>query len=290
MKNSKKLVIALGTAVLAIAILVGAALALFSDTETGQTGGTAGTVDLTLDVKPLGNKENINPGDSDPNNPPGSNKGTDHSLVFDVANLGNKSIYNRNVIVLSVKDSGGINFLDARVLRLYETTSAPTDATKVIGKEVGIKYYVLADETEVAATIDGSGKDVTPASAFGGKNVLAIKYVIDKDKNGVDLVLNGDPTKIAPETETGYTSNKATYHYLFSMDRTADNYYQGSLIQIDVISQAMQYRNAVSADWQTISQKTISTRANGYSVTGAPTNSEDKNASQIVTPVIPVTP
>lgn len=285
MKSSKKLLIALCVAVLTVVVLIGSAFALFTDTEQGAAQGMAGTVDLKLEVSDLENKCNINPGDHDPSNPPGSNKGTNHSLVFKVTNNGSKSVYNRNVIVLSLKDQQNKGWLDARVIRLYETTSAVSDNTKVIGKEVAKKYYVKDDYTEIAATIDGSGVDVTVLPA--GAKIIAIKYVIDKDKNGKDQVLNGDPTKPLPEVETGYTSNSATYHYLFSMDRTADNTYQGANIKIDIISQAMQFRNAIAGDWQTIATKSIATSASGFVVSGAPTTSQDKNGSAISYPVIP---
>lgn len=278
MKTSKKLTIALGASVVAIAVLVGSAFALFSDSETANAGAKAGTVDIDLTTPVLQNNGNINPGDSDPSNPPGSNPGTDHSLTFSVTNTGNKSVYNRNVIVISAKDKTNAGWLDARVFRLFETTSAPTaPAPKVIGSEVVKKYYVLADYSET---------ETLPAATT---KVIAVKYVIDKDKSNKDLVLNGDPTNPlgAVETETGYTSNTNNYHYLFSMDRVADNTYQGCDIDIDIISQAMQYRNSVNADWQTIATKTISTSAKDYKVPGVPEENEDKTGTDIVFPQIP---
>lgn len=218
--NSRKLRVALVATVAAIAVLLVGAFALFSDYESGITNGRVGTVDVTLEGLTLTEYSNINPGDNDLSTSAGQRDGTPHDLVFTVGNAGNKSIVTRNKIYITVTDTAG-DIADPSPFFL-------TDGTNVYMPEL------IKDASD---------------------NVIGLAYTIEGK--------SFDGTGAAAETEVSGTNhingnNTNTYTYKFGMLRGTDNTYQDYAIQIDVVVEAMQYRNTVDGDWDVVATKSIS--------------------------------
>lgn len=228
LKNKKnKLSLLVGGA--SIAILGGASLALFSDrAQTGVTG-KAGTLSINVDSFDMTNKGNINPGDNDETVKENVST-TPHDITFNVENTGNKSIRTRHTILVSLKN--GKNTLNPSVISVLKSK----------GQELEGKEY-----------LDAEGK-VTKDK----KSATAIKYVVLSD------VLNGAGTDA--ETETDGKDAKQSYKYLLKMDKGAKNEYQGADLNIDLVVDAIQFRNTTDEDWKTVATETINGTMTGVNV------------------------
>lgn len=249
--KKKQLIISVIAATLCMSLLLASSWALFSDKETGSVQGKAGTVDISLDCLSLGNPDNINPGDNDPNNPPDAAPGTPHPLNFNVFNKGNKSVRCRVTIILTVEKNGAI--IDPLVFSIYNRDATGKSTTEAI-----VKYIITASQPNGVAA--ASYSQATHGAATG------IKYILPES------ILNGTGT--AAEIENGISTTQYDGKFNLVLSRTADNFYQGVDVNIQVIAEAMQYRNTNAADWETISNQSITTKTG--TVKGVP--SKDQKA------------
>lgn len=249
MNNKKKIAIAGGVSVAAIAALCAGTFAFFSDTSDKVTTATAGIVDITVDQDlALSNPDNINPGDNDPFNPEGHRPGTAHDLTFGIANLGNKSIMTRNIITLSVKDQAN-NLLDPSVYHLLANAQMNADGTVADGQSL--------EDIEVVE-VYYAGPDLV-FSKTRPADCQYVRYITTQ------VALNGADGSTQRETEdglaTGQLANGATvaddgasvdYLYRLMMEHDTQDEYELSTLQIEIESQAMQYRNTSDDTWTTI--------------------------------------
>lgn len=231
MQKRSKLIGAAVAGIAAIAIVGSMGLAFFSDTDNTEAAAKAGSVSISVSDLTIENSGNVNPGDEDPNVPPGSRDGTSHDFDFTVTNSGNKSVVTRNIITLDVAKNN--QALDASVLALYSNKVELTD-----------KYVQL----------EGSEEFVPAASAGAGK-VKAVRYVVA----GASLNGTGDNA----ESEAGITSNKVDYSYDLSLAYSANNDYQLADITAKIEVQAMQYRNTQDSTWDTVFTDTLTATVSG---------------------------
>lgn len=237
MKN-KRLTIALATTS-SFAIIGLSAFALFTARDDSDWIAKAGTVNIDVEALSLTNSENVNPGDNDPSNPKGIESTTDHVFEYKVSNLGTKSVRTRHTIILTAADGEDQSLLDARYLALFSG-----------GKELVSKTYVLEDGSEASSVKD---TDV----------VKAVKYVFMGDVFdgfGDDLKDGGNAEKesLSGVVKQGDNTEgvEKVYSFDFALLRGASNKYQAADFTIDVIIEAMQYRNTEESDWNTVSTVT----------------------------------
>jgi hypothetical protein len=222
---------------------------------------------VTIDLKDLEltNSLNINPGDNDPSVAEDAAEGTEHTFTYDVYNTGNKSIRTRHTIILTANEAGESEVsLDARYLALFQE-----------GTEIASKTYVLSDGSEVS---DLSG--VT-------KSVKAVKYVFISDVfdgKGTSLDKNGDAEK---ETLTGVVQQNDAgdvtkeYSYDLSLLVGASNEYQACDVEIEVLIEAMQYRNTTDDDWSEAAIVVKQFSSEDVSLDVVPASNEDRKGNII---------
>lgn len=226
-KNKKnKISLLVGGA--SIAILGAGSLALFSDRAATGVTGKAGTLGIDVNSFDMTNKGNINPGDNDEKVSEKAST-TPHDITFNVENTGNKSVRTRHTLLVSLKGENGV--LNPSVVSVL----------KAKGQELEGKEY-----------LDAEGK-VTDA-----EKAVAIKYVVLSD------VING--TGDNAEVETDGKDAKQSYKYLLKMDKDAKNEYQGADLNIDLIVDAIQFRNTTEEDWTNVSKETIKGSMTGVTV------------------------
>lgn len=270
MTNKKKIIAAGGVTLAAAAIIVGTSLALFSDTDNNSAVAKAGTLDIAISDAVLTNNMNINPGDNDPKTPttykptPGNPQydpdnpdkeievsTTEHILSYRVNSLGSKSAKTRQTIVISAKDAAG-NPIDASVFALYEDKNGNGRADE--GEELEVKTI----EESTAFVKDGNAVVYrTTTDTFDGINTNGEK----------DAEIEEDTTaKYNEEDNSCY----ADYSYLFGMSRLADNTYQAADITIEIVVEAMQYRNTEESDWNIVSTKRLVSAVSGVDLSVVP--------------------
>lgn len=264
MKHSKKIIV--GSLVSAFAILTVGSFAFFSDLATSSVTGKGGSVNVSISDVVLTNSQNINPGDEDPsvektyvpqpgdplydaNNPNAAVKvsTTPHTLSFDITNNGSKSIRTRQTFVLKVSKDG--ETLDPRVFSILNSER------EELGSNAEIKSYILSDGSEVASVGEND-------------SVAAIKYQIVSDIfDGVGE--NAETENVSTVKENNGTASQA-YSYILSMRKNSKNIYQDANVNIDVIVEAMQFRNTTPEDWKVISTSTITGTTTNEAVSVVP--------------------
>lgn len=260
----KKILLISGSIFGVAALIVGCALALFTARTDSDFYAKAGTVRIEVDELELTNPDNINPGDSDPNNPADAAGGTEHIFSYDVTNNGNKSVRTRHSIIITCDKAGDNDeMLDARFFEMLDKD----------GDELEEKLYILDDDT--------TKKEVGTDDV-----VKAVKYTFYgdvMDGKGTDIEDGGDAEK---EDVSGTVKQKdgevsKTYSYTLAMLRQAKNSYQGCDVNIEIVVEAMQYRNTDNDDWSIagIVSKTYTTSEVNMNV--VPAYNEDKNGNVI---------
>lgn len=258
--ENKKIKLIAGSSIIAAAVLGIGAFALFTDNDNDNIKAKAGTVGVDLANINLTNSGNINPGDNDetvpstyipdPDDPlykdedkdgkgdPVPIVSTPHDLTFNVSNTGNKSIRTRQTIIVTCKDTKE-NVLDPSYLSLLVEKGVEIGSNKEIEK----KSYILDNGNEVTEI----KKD---------DKITAIKYQIISDTfDGVGKAAElEEETTVKNEKDVAVTS----YTYLLKMDSATPNQYQGAKINIDIVIEAIQYRNTANSDWQVMSTQSIS--------------------------------
>ena len=231
MNKKAKIASILGVSAAAVAIVGSSTMAFFKDSKTLNTEGTAGDVTIAVDSINLTNAGNINPGDNDPSiaNKAGVRGGTEHDLTYKIANSGNKSVVVRSVITLDVEG-------DLATAPAYFLLDNATQKDLSLSSNVETYYEV-------------NGKYIKKAEYNTGA-VKSIRYVItERPMNGVG---QNAETETNAVDGTGYT---VTYPVAMSIN-TADEYEKKKL-DIDVVVQAMQYRNTADSDWTTVFSDTL---------------------------------
>lgn len=279
---------------LSLVLLISGALALFTSRSSSDFEAKAGTVALEVAGLNLTNSTNVNPGDNDPANSDETfTEGTPHEFSFSVYGKGNKSSRTRHTILISVDKKGeSTDSLDASVFKLFvKGTQDELFKDEVIDEETEIvlsgRYYILSDDTEI--------KDLSELDELRQKDetlfVKAIKYTWMGnvyDGLGTDIKKGGDAekedsnaiesitpdVKLIQEDENGNITE--SFIYDFGMMRNASNKYQGCDINIDVISESMQYRNTKDEDWKLASQVDNSYSTASAHLTTVPATNENK--------------
>ena len=106
--QKRKIAIIGASCVAAATLIVGSALALFTDETESDAAAKAGTVKIDVSPITFTNAGNVNPGDNDPTISPDAHSGTTHDVKYVVSNLGNKSVKTRQTIILTCDEQGSI--------------------------------------------------------------------------------------------------------------------------------------------------------------------------------------
>lgn len=290
---SKKIKLIAGSSVAAAAVLGIGAFALFTDNDTEGMNSKAGTVSVDLGDLGLENAGNINPGDNDedipdsyipdpddplydPENPdtPVPIVTTPHDLTFTVANNGTKSIRTRQTLIITCKQLVEVNSPTSAEPEMEEVTLDPSylsllieEGTEIGSKEgLGKKVYVMSDESELTP------EEYAALDEDSELTVVAIKYQLTPDIfDGV-----GESAEIEDVSTVKNEDDVAEklYTYKLKMDKDTPNAYQGATVSIDVIIEAMQYRNTANSDWETMTTQTVSGVLTGITQDTVPNSAE----------------
>lgn len=290
---SKKIKLIAGSSVAAAAVLGIGALALFTDNDTEGMNSKAGTVSVDLGDLGLENAGNINPGDNDedipdsyipdpddplydPENPdtPVPVVTTPHDLTFTVANNGTKSIRTRQTLIITCKQLVEVTSPGSAEPEMEEVTLDPSylsllieEDTEIGSKEgLGKKVYVMSDESELTP------EEYAALDEDSELTVVAIKYQLTPDIfDGV-----GESAEIEDVSTVKNEDDVAEklYTYKLKMDKDTPNAYQGATVSIDVIIEAMQYRNTANSDWETMTTQTVSGVLTGITQDTVPNSAE----------------
>lgn len=262
MKN-KKVIIGLSST-LSVAVLGLGALALFTAKDDSDFKAKAGTLGIEVDDLDMTNPLNINPGDNDPSNPEDAAAGTEHIFEYTVSNLGTKSARTRHTIILTVNK--GETLLDARYMCLFNVDS----------DELVKKIYVLEDGTEVS-NLSEIGEN---------EFVKAVKYIFLSDifdGVGTDVKEGGPAEKENIEGVVTEEDGKVekTYAYDFALLRGATNKYQDADFNIEVVVEAMQYRNTDESDWEAVTTVKRTYTTADVDGTYVPAQDEDSEGNKL---------
>lgn len=220
--------------VIALAFIIAGTLALFTGKTDSGFKAIAGTVNVDIDDIDLTNPDKISPGDGDIDSE--TNEENEHVLSYTVSNNGNKSVRTRQTIVLSAKNKDKV--LDANMIKLIAgskeldgKTALNENGDETSGEAYAIKYEVDGD------IFDGKGEDIES----GG----------EAEKEDIQGTI----------TENNDGDVSETYKYVLALDKNAGNDFQDADFNIEVIVEAMQYRNTDENDWDDVKvvKKTYST-------------------------------
>ena len=274
MINKKTKIIAASiTALASVGLVTVGTLALFTDYADAEAEAIGGKLDINITEYTMTNKDNINPGDNDPLAPktyvpvsgdPKYNPAnpqaevpistTDHIIKYRVSNDGNQSARTRQTILISCKNAAG-EVLDPSVFHLFEGSN-----------EASGKSLVLSDGTEIQ-----EGTTIPD-----GKSVVALKYFTDSD------IFDGVGKGAQRENESTVKQDDGTcskdYEYHFGMEKEkSGNMYQGVTLNIDIVVEAMQYRNTTAEKWIETSRNTLTATTSGLSFPIVPNASKEAN-------------
>ena len=264
MKKQKKIIF--GSLLSAFAILTIGSFAFFSDFSNSSVTGKGGSVDVSIGDVVMTNSQNINPGDGDPETEktyiplPGDplydedNPNTEvnvsttpHNISFSVENKGSKSVRTRQTFLLKVNN--GEDTLDPRVFSILNTDN------EELGSNSEVKTYILSNGLETSSVNEDD-------------DVVAIKYQVTSDIfDGV-----GENAEIE-DLSTVKSFNDVSlryYNYILSMKKDSKNVYQNATVNIDVIVEAIQFRNTTPDDWQVVSTSTITGTTTNETISAVP--------------------
>ena len=242
MKNKK--ILSIVSIFCAFIIIIGGALAFFSDSAILNENINVGTfdIDVTGGLFHSNGLNNLNPGDNDPAIPNQSRPGTDHELSFNIENLGNKSAITRTVIEISgIKNDGTplteeelMNIIISEKANVTEMTTQGTIANTDINKQTEVNKLT--------------------ATGFSYNKLV---YIVGGNRIPQD-VLNGIGDNA--EIETGITKSNLIKTFDIGLDMNSDSEtYAGSTITIKIRFEAMQYRNTMDSTWTNIFEQTFTT-------------------------------
>jgi len=225
-KNSKTIIFAVLLFLLAIVLLIEWQFAFFSDFVSTNITGTAGTLDLTSSSVTAtryymqGGTEGSDTGTTIAN----LNPGDIVDVSYTVLNEGNKSAWTRDVLTLTL----GANYTGV--------TIPPVSGAFEL-------YPSTATNANIRA---GTATPLITATVTNG-----FQYATDGS-----TIINGTGT--GAETETGGQTGPIAVSYKLYFKPTAGNEYQQVAITYEVKTQAMQYRNNPTPDWNDIVTTTFS--------------------------------
>lgn len=146
---------------------------------------------------------------------------------------------------------------------------ATADGTQFFFLHEGKNLLIAGQDCEVNGVAVKEGEFVigVDAAAYIAENKMfpvELNTEIDKDGNIVftDSLVdeNGKALVNSVRVPLVHAYNAKEYTYMLGMSKMATNKYQGATVTIDVIVEAMQYRNTNGlADWEAISTNTITT-------------------------------
>lgn len=268
--QKRKIAIIGASCVAAATLIVGSALALFTDETESDAAAKAGTVKIDVSPITFTNAGNVNPGDNDPTISPDAHSGTTHDVKYVVSNLGNKSVKTRQTIILTCDEQGSsTKLLDARYLALYNRDAELSDKTYISSE--GKSY---SDISEFDSDVD------KPQEAY----ITAVKYTYFSDSfEGFDPNAEKEDgfSVVAAKDDTVDSPVEKEYSYSFSLLKDASNQYQGADITVDVIVEAMQYRNTESSDWDVITKVEKVYSSADVPMTVVPKEDEDASGNKI---------
>ena len=212
-------------ALLAVALMLGATFAYFSDYATTSVTGTAGTVAVAMDsninLLDADGKDIINPGDM-------------RDGSFEVTNEGNKSIDVRTTIVLTAQSEH------------FDLTFSGDGATQ---SEYDLYMREDVEFVEGRGYMPKAGAQPLQVKSIDGD---VITYILP------EYSLNGN-SDLYNEVETidGVDAFSKVNDFVFIMKGEAGNEWQDSAVSIDVLVEAKQHENT-GAGWDIVAQENIS--------------------------------
>jgi hypothetical protein len=141
------------------------------------------------------------------------------------------------------------------------------------------KNLFIACEDGSLTGVDANGAEVTvdfkegeylvgmdAAQTYDALKMFAVELNTEIDADGnivfTDSLVdaNGNALEDSVRVPLVHAYNAKTYTYMLGMSKMSTNKYQGATVTIDVVVEAMQYRNTDGlADWEAISTNTITT-------------------------------
>lgn len=213
-KNSnKKKFLGIAAAICALSLAAVSSFALFTDTASISGATKAGNVSIGIDATDINtqllnkdfNVNNFNPGDS-------------RDLTYTLENTGNKAIYVRDTITLTVTPNDAYKGEDGK----------KTDLKDLPIKIVGI------GNTNTSAQISGDSKINEDGS-------YTITYH-PADKTNAQGELSG--TGLLKEVLADHTETSLVRNYQLTFDKSAGNFYQNCDVKVDVKVNAVQHANS----------------------------------------------
>ena len=263
--NFKKILLTYICIFLALIVLIIGTLAYFTDATSANAAGRMGSLQIVLSDITITNSEILNPGDGDLSlegkDVAGYSLGTaasgimntlTHELIYKIENIGNKSAYTRHTILISISKNG--KNLDPTYLSIHDGR-----------KELGSKSYIMQN-----------GEEYNDLSKIASKkDIKYIKYAFESD------LLNGKVNSLFTdefETEENGKSGEQTYSRILAIDHSMNNDYQSAYLSIDVVAEAMQYRNNPDKIWSSLS-RINNIIGEDYEIITVPDYSQDKDGN-----------
>lgn len=205
-------------------MLIGGSLAYFTDYETIQATGTAGTVAIELNNM-------INLLDEDGYDLLGP--GDQRVAAFEVTNMGNKSIDVRTTVAITIESEH------------YDLAFSGDAANQ---SEYDLYLASDVEEVEGYGYMPKEGAQPIQAKSVDGN---VIYYEIP------EYSLNGNSDKYAEvETINGTGVFKHLYDYVLVFKNDTGNEWQDSNVTIDILVEAKQHENT-GAGWDIVAQETV---------------------------------
>ena len=224
MKNKNKQILGLTLAAAVFIGILGSAYALFTSRDNTDVKVKAGNLDVETVVDPINgftNKDSVLPGNNDPSL---KEHGQKHEINFKVKNMGNTAIRTRQTIVVDLTNEKD-EVINPQHVRLFEDESLKAELE---GKSF------LVDKDWVDA-LEITQEDLDKATA------VSYRFVADSF-DGLDnpsQVREGLVSQLEDEVSKKYS-------YSFGLMKEAGNEYQNANINVEIITEAVQYDNTDS--------------------------------------------
>lgn len=253
-KNSKKIMGSIA-GIAAVAMLLSGTFAYFTDRELGKFETTAGTLDIEvkndIDFLDEDGKALFYPGEA-------------RSLDLTVTNKGSLSADIRRTIILqfNVADDitvDNINKSDVafgpkftypfRIFKVEESNGHSFENSKVEGATYKGYNDSYSTESGVGNYTSISATNVSITGEPGNK-IATITYVL----NNNDVVNGFDEDGDEYQSEDGVVSNESTAEYSLAFESNAGNKWQGTTLNVSIITEAKQHRDTDS-NWTKIASE-----------------------------------
>lgn len=250
MNNKKKALIAGASVLGCAAIGFGAFAYFFASAETTKSvtvGNVSISADSTLKHYQLNDQgtvvetpnNNLNPGDNDPDVPSSARPGTDHELVVNFSNTGNKSVITRVVATVTGR-TGGTSSQELTQAQLEKLILSVDSRTTPVNGDTA----QTTNKKQYLTKLDPTGTDPD------NNNSLVYVY----GGTGSTFVLNGTGANAETEAAANGKTSGSLKLDLGLDDSVTD--LEGATFTINIEVQAMQYRNTGDAQWDTLFEDT----------------------------------